>query len=56
MQIRMSFMTTPEETRDLWHQFDADCQKTLIQSLAKVIAKTTEQAPLEEEPEESPDD
>jgi hypothetical protein len=56
MQISMSFMTTPAEARELWHQFDADSQKALIQSLAQIIAKTTEQPLLEEEPEETHDD
>jgi len=56
MQISMSFMTTPAEAQELWHQFDADCQKALIQSLAQIIAKTTEQPSLEEQPEENPDD
>jgi hypothetical protein len=56
MQITMSFLTTPAEARELWHQFDADCRTALIRSLAQIIAKTMEQPPLEEEPEENPDD
>ncbi len=56
MQISMSFLTSPAEAQELWHQFDADCRTALIQSLAQIIAKTMEQPPLEEEPEENPDD
>jgi hypothetical protein len=49
MQISMSFLTSPAEAQELWHQFDADCRTALIQSLAQIIAKTTDQPPLEEE-------
>jgi hypothetical protein len=56
MQISMSFMTTPAEARELWHQLDAGSRTALVQCLAQMIAKTTEKTPLEEEPKESPDD
>ena len=56
MQISMSFMTTPTEAQELWHQLDVGSRKALVQCLAQIIAKTTEQTHLEKEPEENPDD
>ena len=56
MQFSMSFMTTPTDTRQLWHQLDADSRKALIQSLAQIIAKATDPTRLEEGPAENPDD
>ena len=56
MQISMSFMTTPTDARELWHQLDAGSRKALIQSLAQIIAKTMDPARLQEGQEENPDD